>query len=321
MKALRFAILGKSRLAVERLQAIEDNENTRIVRSYSAAQVSRFAKADWTSLLNRRHVDAIVLALPAKLAADAARRALLAGIHVLSELPGGLTVEDIINLREAETKSRAILKFGCSLRYHESVRAAEDLVRTQPYGELLTARATYGHAGFPGPDAKEHGVLLGHGIHMLDLLHVFFGPFESVKAMCPEGRDASANLFAILKAGTGAIAQLHTSATSWRQTFRLELGYERGYVWLDGHLPGLENYGPEMLIHAQLVQDDETGATLPNPEETVTEFASVDFASQELSEFIDAVTGKAPLRHGTSRHAFDAMNIAQRICAATETWA
>ena len=49
---------------------------------------------------------------------------------------------------------------SCSLRYHESVRAAEDLVRTEPYGRLLTARAVYGHAGFPGPDARQHGILL-----------------------------------------------------------------------------------------------------------------------------------------------------------------
>ena len=320
MKALRFAILGKTPLAVERLKAVEASESARIVRSFSAAQVARFADADWSGLLNRKQVDALILALPAEQAADAARRALLSGIHVLSELPGGLTVEDIINLREAETKSSAILKFGCSLRYHGSVRAAEDLVRTQPYGELLTARAVYGHAGYPGPDAEKHGVLLGHGIHMLDLLHVFFGPFESVKAMCPDGHGENANLFAMLKSGNGAIAQLHASATSWRQTFRLELGYERGYVWLDGHLPGLEDYGPEMLIHAQLLQD-ETGRNVPNPDEIVTEYERIEFAEQELAEFIEAVAGKAPLRHGTSRHAFDAMNIAQRICAATETWA
>ena len=320
MKALRFAILGKSHLAVERLQAIEENENARIVRSFSAAQVARFKADDWASLLNRKHIDAVVIALPADSAADAARRALLAGIHVLSELPGGLTVEDIINLREAETKSDAILKFGCSLRYHESVRAAEDLVRTEPYGRLLTARAVYGHAGFPGPDARQHGILLGHGIHMLDLLHVFFGPFESVKAMAPEGPDGQANLFAILKSGSGAIAQLHTSATSWRQTFRLELGYEQGYVWLDGHLPGLAAYGPEMLIHAQLLPDA-AGTPQPNPEETVIEYRHVAFAAHELEEFLAAVRGETPIRHGTSRHAFDAMNIAQRICAATETWA
>lgn len=320
MTALRFAILGKSQLAVERLQAIEESDAARIVRSFSAAQVARFKKADWAKLLDPKHVDAVVIALPADLAARVARNAILAGIHVLSELPGGLTVEDIINLREAETKSGAILKFGCSLRYHESVRAAEDLVRTEPYGRLLTARAVYGHAGFPGPDASQHGILLGHGVHMLDLLHVFFGPFESVKAMAPEGPDGQANLFALLKGGSGAIAQLHTSATSWRHTFRLELGYERGYVWLDGHLPGLDAYGPEMLIHAQLTQD-EGGAPIPNPEETVIEYRHVDFARQELDEFLQAISGEAPLRHGTSRHAFDAMNIAQRICAAVETWA
>jgi len=320
MTALRFAILGKSQLSAQRCQAIARNEGARIARTWSTAQVSELDEHGWRSAIDRDEVDAVILALPPDLSAIASRRALEAGIHVLSELPGGLGVEDIINLRQAERESSTILKFGCSLRYHESVRAAADLVRAKPYGNLLTARAIYGHAGFPGAEAHEHGILLGHGIHMLDLLHLFCGPFESVKAMRPEGPDGGANLFAMMKAATGAIAQLHASATSWRQTFRLELGYEEGYVWLDGHLPGLDAYGPEMLIHAQVLREGD-GTPQPNPVESVQEFTRLDLADGELAEFLAAIDGAAPLRHGTSHHAFDAMNIAQRICAATETWA
>ncbi|WP_300390936.1 Gfo/Idh/MocA family oxidoreductase [Henriciella sp.] len=320
MTSLRFAILGKSQLAAQRCQAIARHAGSQIARTWSTDQAAAFDEAGWQAALDPQQVDAVILALPPSLAADASIRALKAGIHVLSELPGGLTVEDIINLRQAERESEAVLKFGCSLRYHESVRAAADLVHANPYGDLLTARAVYGHAGYPGADARENGILLGHGIHMLDLLHLFCGPFESVKAMQPDGPDSGANLFAILKAGSGTLAQLHASATSWRQTFRLELGYEDGYVWLDGHLPGLEQYGPEMLIHATLSRGPD-GTPLPNPHETVSEFTRIHFADEELGEFVDAMAGHAPLRHGTSHQAFDAMNIAQRICAATETWA
>lgn len=320
MTALRFAILGKSQLSAQRCQAVTRHERARIARTWSTAQVAELDDHGWRSAIDPDEVDAVILALPPALAADASRRALEAGIHVLSELPGGLSVEDIINLRHAERKSAAILKFGCSLRYHASVRAAADLVRARPYGDLLTARAIYGHAGFPGREARDHGILLGHGIHMLDLLHLFCGPFESVKAMRPDGPDGHANLFAMMKAATGSIAQLHASATSWRQTFRLELGYEKGYVWLDGHLPGLDAYGPEMLIHAQ-VEREADGSPQPNPDEAMQEFTRLDMADEELTEFLGAIDGSGRLRHGTSHHAFDAMNIAQRICAATETWA
>ncbi|MEE2878836.1 MAG: Gfo/Idh/MocA family oxidoreductase [Pseudomonadota bacterium] len=320
MTSLRFAILGKSQLASQRCEAIARHAGSQIARTASASDVAAFTEDDWRACLDANEIDAVILALPPEIAAAASVRALESGIHVLTELPGGLTVEDIINLRKAERESKAILKFGCSLRYHASVRAAIDLLRVQPYGELLTARAIYGHAGYPGEEARNYGILLGHGIHMLDLMHLFCGPFESVKAMSSAAPENSDNLFAILRAGTGATAQLHASATSWRQTFRLELGYEDGYVWLDGHLPGLKDYSPEMLIHAALRRGSD-GAPLPNPAESISEFTHVTFADDELAEFIDAMAGRTPVRNGTSHQAFDAMNIAQRICAATETWA
>ena len=320
MSSLRFAILGKSQLAAQRCQAIARHAGAQIVSTWAPDDVADFTEDDWREAFDPARIDAVILALPPHLAATASLWALGSGIHVLSELPGGLSVEDIINIRRAERDSDAILKFGCSLRYHESVRAAVDLVRAEPYGKLLTARAVYGHAGFPSADAEQQGILIGHGIHMLDLLHLFCGPFESVKAMAPDEPSSGSNLFAIMKAGSGALAQLHASATSWRQIFRLELGYEEGYVWLDGHLPGLEAYGPEMLIHAPLSRDRD-GTPRPNPAESVSEFTRIDFADQELAEFIDALAGRGSICHGTSHHAFDAMNIAQRICAATETWA
>lgn len=321
MTALRFAVFGKSKLAATRCHAIAEHGGTQIARTWASDEVERFSPADWNGALDPKSVDAAIFALPAGLAAEGSLRALHSGIHVLSELPGGRTVEDIINLREAERASRAVLKFGCGLRYHESVRAACELAEDGVYGRLLTARAVYGHAGFPSEEAAEHGILPAHGIHMLDLLHIFCGPFEAVKAMnsgAMGGEDT--NVFALLRTGGGTIAQLHSSATSWRQTFRLELGFEEGYIWLDGHLPGLQGYGPEMLIHARMSRDAE-GRPRANPDETVREFRTARTANEELCEFVDAMAGRAPVRQGTSHQAFDAMNIAQRICAATETWA
>ncbi len=319
MTAIRFAVFGKSRLAAARSHALVAEDGADLIRTWSTEQAMALDEDGWRDALDPGVIDAAIFALPTDLAVKASLQALNAGINVLSELPGGTSVEDIVNLRAAERDGRAILKFGCSLRYHDSVREALKLVGSGDYGNLITARAVYGHAGYPGPDATLHGMLVGHGIHMLDLLHLFCGPFEAVKAMCEGETPGERNLFAILRSSRGALAQLHSSATSWRQTFRLELGYEKGYIWLDGHLPGLEGYGPEVLVQARL-QFDEAGAPIANPDETVTPYETHTSAEDELREFIAAIRSEASLRHGTSHQAFDAMNIAQRICAATETW-
>ncbi|WP_300375440.1 Gfo/Idh/MocA family oxidoreductase [Henriciella sp.] len=320
MTALRLAIIGKSPIASRRCRAIERRADAQVVRTWTTDASAGFTDEDWAEALSSNDIDAIILALPEPISARVALIALRSGVHVLSELTSIRKVEDIINLREAERKSRAVLKFGCGLRYHQSVREASGLISQASFGRLLTARAVYGHAGFPGPGAEANGILCGHGIHMLDLLHHFCGPFETVKAMCSGDEGAEANLFAILGTGSGTLAQLHASATSWRQTFRLELGFEEGYVWLDGHLPAPDGYGPEMLIHARLQRQGD-GSPQANPDETIKELRTVTAANDEITEFIDAISGRSPLRHGTSHHAFDAINIAQRICAATETWA
>lgn len=320
MTALRFAVLGHSLLAETRMAAIQQNPETELVGSWPLEAVETLDEAGCEEFFASADADAFILALPASLASNAARLALKAGRHVLTELPGGHTVEDVVNLRDAERRSGKILKFGSSLRYHQSVQDARRHMATGKFGRLLTARAIYGHAGLPAGDATENGILLGHGIHMIDLLHLFCGPFEDCKAMRDTDAAPERNLFALLRTGGGTFAQLHCSATSWRQTFRLELGFENGYLWLDGHLPGLPGYGPEVLVHAVLSKDG-TDKPLPNPPENVLEYSQAPDGSDELAEFLAAISGNASLESGTSHQAFDAMNIAQRICAAAERWA
>ncbi|MEL7231048.1 MAG: hypothetical protein AAGJ85_00885, partial [Pseudomonadota bacterium] len=117
----------------------------------------------------------------------------------------------------------------------------------------------------------------------------------------------------------GVMAMVHSSATQWRQTFRLELGFEKGYLWLDGILSNSMGYAPEMLIIGRL-QRDENGDPIPNPAEDVRKFEKDDSWDLEIAEFMDAVQGKTPIHTGTSQHAFDAMNAVQRIYAADPTF-
>ncbi|WP_084420432.1 Gfo/Idh/MocA family protein [Henriciella litoralis] len=320
MTALRFAVFGDSRLCASRCEAIRRHPNAELGPVFSVSDVETAGTRGGRDLIKPDEVDGVIVALPAHLAYSASLGLLESGLHVLTELPGARSVEDIVNLRAAERSSRAILKFGSTLRYHASVKKASQLASSGELGKLLTARAIYGHAGLPGIDARSEGILIGHGIHMLDLLHHFCGPFETVKAMSDADAPHDQNLFALLRTGANTIAQLHCSSTSWRQTFRLELGFEKGYLWLDGHLPGLPGYGPEVLVSAKAVSGED-GSKLPNPDETVETFEKALTAESEIAEMLDTMEGRRQIEHGTSHQAFDAMNIAQRICAATERWA
>jgi predicted dehydrogenase len=320
MTALRFAVFGDGPVCASRCEAIRLHPNAELGPVFSAEDVETAGPRGARDLIKPDEVDGVIVALPASAAYSVALGMLESGLHVMTELPGGRSVEDIVNLRAAERSSRAILKFGSTLRYHASVRKASRRASSGAFGKLLTARAIYGHSGLPGINARTEGILVGHGIHMLDLLHLFCGPFETVKAMSDVDAPHDQNLFALLRTGANTIAQLHCSATSWRQTFRLELGYEKGYLWLEGHLGDLPGYGPEVLVSAT-AQIGEDGSGAPNPDETVETFESALTADTEIAEMLDAMEGRRQIEHGTSHQAFDAMNIAHRICAATERWA
>ena len=56
------------------------------------------------------------------------------------------------------------------------------------------------------------------------------------------------NAFALLRGEGGHVAMLHSSATHWNHTFRLEIYLTDGYLVLDGFLTGSGTYGRETLV-------------------------------------------------------------------------
>ena len=279
------------------------------------------------SAIARRDIDAVIVAAPPADALPVVMTALAEGRHVMSVEPVGTSVEDVIELRRAEAAAHgAVVKLGFPLRHHGSVCEARQIASSGDLGELIFIRATLGLAGLNSPGltgclhpAPADAPLLGPGLHMLDLIHLFAGPSQDIEAIstAPDwpSSPANANLQALLRTHGGTTSSLHISASQWRETFRVELGYEYGYLWLDGLRTPAMNLGPEMLISARLRRDD-SGAPIANPEEAIRAFDQDIAERLAIQEFLDAIAGRTAVRNGTSAHVFDAMNDFQRICAA-----
>ncbi|MEM6534994.1 MAG: Gfo/Idh/MocA family oxidoreductase [Pseudomonadota bacterium] len=247
--------------------------------------------------------------------------ALEAGLCVFVGALAGMTLEQLIELRRAEfSANKTCLKFGFPIRHHESFMAASEFVAAEDLGPLLTARGVYGTSQ---PLRDRRGAMVQHGYEMIDLLHAFAGPFETVNAMIghqawPVSRGED-NVMALLRTHDGVMVSLHASTTTWRHTFRLELTYANGYVWLDGLNKLGGDLGPEMLITARAARD-ESGQLQANPPERVREFGPRDISAAQIDEFLALVRGTRPIQHGTSQQAFDVLNTAERILAADPTW-
>ena len=90
--------------------------------------------------------------------------------------------------------------------------------------------------------------------------------------------------YALMKAESGAIAMLHSSATEWRHRFQLDLALEKGSIFLSGILSGSKSYGAETLTVAW---SDENGDG--DPRQQSTQYTHDPSWADEIAEFATAI--------------------------------
>ena len=94
------------------------------------------------------------------------------------------------------------------------------------------------------------GILLDQGIHLLDLLRFFNGDFQEYKSFISNkfwNYDVEDNVFALMRDKKGVIASIHSTATQWQHTFRIEITAKYALIELKGILSGTKSYGRESL--------------------------------------------------------------------------
>jgi predicted dehydrogenase len=271
-------------------------------------------------------VDAVFVCTPNRFIPEVVIAALEAGKHVFCEKPPGRDLADVERIMEAERRHPGqVLKVGFNHRYHYGIMEAKKVIDRGDYGPILWVRGVYGKAqgsGNPGewrhdPAVAGGGILLDQGIHMLDLFRHFCGEFSEIKSMCTTAFwdfPMEDNAFALLRSEKGVIAQLHSSFTQWKHRFTLEIFCRDGYVIVDGMPSATRSYRDEWIIQGRR----HTGFAIGNPPEERT-FCNTDPSWElELAEFVECVRTGQPVRHGTTRDAYETMRLVFGIYAADE---
>jgi predicted dehydrogenase len=137
---------------------------------------------DWTQALDDDRVEAVIIALPNHLHAEAAIAALRRGKHVLLEKPVALTVADCQRLLAAEREARGILQIGLELRYATVARHLRDALDAGAIGEPRLAwchefRVPFREKvdGWILDPARSGGTFVEKNCHHFDLLSWFLG--------------------------------------------------------------------------------------------------------------------------------------------------
>jgi len=269
-------------------------------------------------------VDVVFVCTPNHLTPDVTVYALEQGAHVFCEKPPGRTLQDVVRIREVErAHPRARLIFGFNHRHHPGVTDAKAIVESGTLGAVLTMRGVYGKSGGDGfeqswrndPEIGGGGILLDQGIHMLDLFRFFCGDFEEVMAMAGTSFweiPFEDNAFVLLRNTRGQMAQLHSSATSWKHTFRLELGLERGYLSITGLLSKTGSYGRETLLVGRQPQRGEAAA-LGNPREEMSYYDRDSSWEIEIDHLVTCIVEDRPVTQGTSLDALRVMEVVDHV--------
>jgi len=277
----------------------------------------------WQDLISS-DIDVVFVCPPNAIIPDAAVYALENGRHVFCEKPPGRSLADVQRIRRAEAANPGLtLLFGFNHRHHPGITDAKALIDSGSLGKVLTLRGVYGKGGGydyhtswrNDPAVGGGGILLDQGIHMLDLFRHFVGDFEEVIGMrsvtCFEV-PVEDNAVVILRTAAGQLAQLHSSATSWKHTFRLEIGCSKGYVVISGLLSKTGSYGRETLLVGRRPKPTERAA-LGNPREETTYYDVDPSWDIEVAHFVECIRQEKPVEQGNSLDALRVMEIVDRV--------
>ena len=274
-------------------------------------------------------LDVLIVCLTNDIAPEVTIAALNLGIHVFCEKPPGRNVSDIIQVIDVEKKNPNLkLMYGFNHRYHHSVQDALKLVHSGELGNIINIRGVYGKAKlitFNQPDWRTKreisggGVLLDQGIHMIDLIRLFGGEFESIHSFVSNshwGHNVEDNAYALMKTSDGIVAMMHSSATQWRHRFNLDINLEKGSVILGGILSGTKSYGAETLTVVKADPENDLG----DPMEQITRYNKDPSWSTEIDEFIKCIIEDKVVINGTSDDALQTMKLVYEIYYADSSW-
>jgi predicted dehydrogenase len=254
---------------------------------------------DYRELLRRDDVDAVDICLPHHLHAEVAIAAAEAGKHVLVEKPIATTLPDADAMIAAAEKAGVVLMVAHNERYMPVYRKAKELVGQGVLGRIFLARAD--HNQFVRVNDRHWlwhkasaggGVLIGSGIHRVDILRWLVGEVVRVwhrQLIVPErfSDEVEAASVTILEFADGALGELTCNWSAYAAPSAP--WYE--LLWLYGTDGSLHNVSGLFVASEHLPESAGKHVQLPLPDE--------DSFVNEIRHFGECVkTGQTPLTSG-----------------------
>ena len=127
-----------------RVHALCDIDSDGLLEAQARLEVSE-AYTSYEEMLERSEVDAVLLGTPMPFHVDQAIAALERNIHVLSEVPAGVSIDECRRLVEACERSSAVYMMGENFTYTRSNQIVKEIARRELFGDPYYAEGEYLH--------------------------------------------------------------------------------------------------------------------------------------------------------------------------------
>jgi predicted dehydrogenase len=279
---------------------------SRSVASAQAAAVEYGAGKvfdDWRELIGA--VDAVDICSPNASHVEQAIAAAESGKHVLVEKPMACTVDEADAMLRAARDAGVVLHVAHNMRYVPAVVAARDEIARGAIGELVGARAAFGHSGphhwapeaswFHDPALSGGGPLIDLGIHAVDFVRfVTQTDVREVAAMLYGDGPVEDAAHVLMRFTSGATGSLHASwAVRPAPDFGLTLFGTQGTLHVDARTP----------LHVRTKAGDKRAVELP------------EVTSSPCEDFVRTINGETGAPAATGQDGRAALAV---VCAAYE---
>lgn len=280
----------------------------RVIAARTAERAGAVAKrhgipavaTDWRAVLERRDVDAVVIATPDDTHCEIACAAASAGKAILLQKPMARDAAEGARVLRAARAAGVVLQVSFMHRYFEEVVRAKALIAGGKTGPVLSARM---RNATPGPDWSDWfyfkakvggGVVMQLGVHGIDVLRHLLGDVATVSATLAtrlaerklaDGRvirpDNEDTAFATYRFASGAIASHEIDFTEIAGTdrFAMDIHCADATLCLRGVRGALAIYAPLVTGRADWV---------------VPELPRRAFGERHHADFLDRVRGRLP---------------------------
>ncbi|MED3789192.1 Gfo/Idh/MocA family oxidoreductase, partial [Peribacillus frigoritolerans] len=200
---------------------------------------------DYNEMLADPNIDAVIIGIADQFHVAAAKKAILAGKHVLVEKPLGVNIEECLELKEIADKTDLKIQVGSMKRYDPGIKYAQEFIKEE-MGEIIGLKAWYCDSTYrytvtdniqpiiipgknvkrPSGNPKENKLryyMIGHGSHLVDTARFLGGEIVSVKAWNTQKFGAYC-WFITVEYASGYVGQLDLTVAvrmDWHEGFQI----------------------------------------------------------------------------------------------------